>query len=112
MIRILIALCSIGLIVTVTGCGKTDDNSKSADTTTAPLAATSKGTIGVSVLTLTNPFFKVIGDTIANDAKKQGYDTIVVSGDFDVAKQQNQVKDFIVKRCAAIARANWMRPQK
>ena len=33
-----------------------------------------KGTIGVSVLTLTNPFFKVIGDTITEEARKRGYD--------------------------------------
>ena len=62
----------------------------------------SKGTIGVSLLTLSNPFFKVIGDNITSAAAKQGYNTIVVSGDFDVAKQQNQIKDFIVKKVAAI----------
>jgi ribose transport system substrate-binding protein len=62
----------------------------------------SKGTIGVSVLTLTNPFFKVIGDTITEEANKQGYDVIVTSGEFDVARQQNQVKDFIVKKVVAI----------
>jgi ribose transport system substrate-binding protein len=62
----------------------------------------SKGTIGVSLLTLTNPFFKTIGDSITRVAAKEGYSVVVVSGDFDVAKQQNQIKDFIVKRVAAI----------
>jgi ribose transport system substrate-binding protein len=61
-----------------------------------------KGTIGVSVLTLTNPFFKVIGDTIKEEAAKHGFDVIVVSGDFDVAKQKNQVEDFIVRGVDAI----------
>jgi ribose transport system substrate-binding protein len=61
-----------------------------------------KGTIGVSLLTLDNPFFKVIGDNITSEGKKHNYDTIVVSGDKDVAKQSNQVKDFIVKKVAAI----------
>jgi len=61
-----------------------------------------KGTIGLSVLTLTNPFFKVIADTMTAEAAKYGFDVIVVSGEFDVAKQQNQVKDFIVKRVSAI----------
>ena len=65
-------------------------------------SAARKGTIGVSVLTLTNPFFKVIGDTITEEARKHGYDVIVTSGEFDVARQQNQVKDFIVKKVAAI----------
>ena len=62
----------------------------------------SKGTIGVSMLTLDNPFFKVIGDTIGAEGRKQGYDSILVSGDKDVAKQSNQIKDFIVKKVAAI----------
>lgn len=64
--------------------------------------ATSKGTIGVSLLTLDNPFFKVIGDSITAEGKKLGYETIVVSGDKDVAKQSNQIKDFIVKKVSAI----------
>jgi len=61
-----------------------------------------KGTIGVSLLTLDNPFFKVIGDNITAEGKRRGYETIVVSGDKDVAKQGNQIKDFIVKKVSAI----------
>ena len=71
--------------------------------TAAPAAATTaQGSIGVSLLTLDNPFFKVIGDTIAAEGAKQGYEAIVVSGDKDVAKQSNQIKDFIVKKVSAI----------
>ena len=71
--------------------------------TTAPAAATTaQGSIGVSLLTLDNPFFKVIGDTIATEGAKRGYEAIVVSGDKDVAKQSNQIKDFIVKKVSAI----------
>ncbi|HZJ17692.1 MAG TPA: substrate-binding domain-containing protein [Chthoniobacteraceae bacterium] len=62
----------------------------------------SRGTIGVSLLTLDNPFFKVIGDNITAEGKKNGFDTVVVSGDKDVAKQSNQIKDFIVRKVAAI----------
>jgi ribose transport system substrate-binding protein len=64
--------------------------------------AQNKGTIGVSLLTLDNPFFKVIGDNITAEGKKHGYDAVVVSGEKDVARQSNQVKDFIVKKVAAI----------
>lgn len=85
------------------GCGQTPPvgptPGASAD---KPAAAKKRGTIGVSVLTLTNPFFKVIADSITTEAAKHGYEVIAVSGDFDVAKQQNQVKDFIVKKVAAI----------
>ena len=70
--------------------------------TAAPAAAAAQGSIGVSLLTLDNPFFKVIGDTIAAEGAKQGYEAIVVSGDKDVAKQSNQIKDFIVKKVSAI----------
>jgi len=71
---------------------------------TPPAAAVTKsrGTIGVSLMALDNPFFKVIGDTITAEGAKHGYKTIVVSGDKDVAKQSNQIKDFIVKQVAAI----------
>jgi ribose transport system substrate-binding protein len=58
--------------------------------------------IGVSVLTLTNPFFKVIGDNLTEEAARHGYQVTVVSGEFDAARQQNQVKDFIVQRVSAI----------
>ncbi len=68
----------------------------------APPAAKSKGTIGVSLLTLDNPFFKVIGDNITAEGRTRGYEAIVVSADKDVAKQGNQIKDFIVKKVSAI----------
>jgi len=64
--------------------------------------APKRGLIGASLLTLQNPFFKVIGDQLAQEAAKSGYETLVVSADNDVARQSNQVKDFIVKKCAAI----------
>lgn len=62
----------------------------------------SKGIIGLSVLTLTNPFFKTIADHTAAEAAPHGYEVRVVSGEFDVARQHNQVKDFIVQKVAAI----------
>jgi ribose transport system substrate-binding protein len=59
-------------------------------------------TIGLSVLTLTNPFFKEIADTMTAEAARHGYDVLVVSGEFDVARQDKQVKDFLVNRVEAI----------
>jgi ribose transport system substrate-binding protein len=68
----------------------------------AGCASRPKKVIGVSVLTLTNPFFKEIGDNLTAEAARHGYDVLVVSGDFDVARQDSQVKDFIIKRVDAI----------
>jgi ribose transport system substrate-binding protein len=73
---------------------------KQSPTETA--TAQNKGLIGLSVLTLQNPFFKEIADKMTDEAAKHGYTVSVVSGEFDVARQQNQVKDFIVQRVAAI----------
>ena len=84
-----------------TGCNKSETPITS-DNAQPSTKSESKGTIGVSLLTLDNPFFKVIGDNIASEGKKRGYDAVVVSGDKDVAKQSNQIKDFIVKKVSAI----------
>ena len=62
----------------------------------------SKGTIGVSVLTLGNPFFSVIADSISTEAAKYGYDVIVVDGNRNVQKQANQIDDFLTKGVSAI----------
>jgi ribose transport system substrate-binding protein len=85
----------VGLSLLTTGCIKP---------ATGPRAGSPKikRTIGVSLLTLDNPFFKVIGDNIAVAGKERGFDAIVVSGEKDVAKQGNQIKDFIVQGVHAI----------
>ena len=91
--------CSGGNSSTKAGAGSAATNPKGASTSSP---AVKLGTIGVSLLTLENPFFKVIGDHITSEGAKHGYDTIVVSGDRDPAKQANQVKNFIVQKVAAI----------
>jgi len=83
--------------VLLTGCDKPAEQASTQSTAT-PI----QGTIGVSLLTLDNPFFKTIGDTIASEGLKHHYTTMLVSGDKDVAKQSNQIKDFIVKKVSAI----------
>ncbi len=67
---------------------------------TAVFAA--EGTIGISVLTLTNPFFGVIVDNVKSEAAKSGYDVVVVSAEFDPGQQNNQINDFIVQKVDAI----------
>ncbi len=85
------ALCALLL----PACGKKDAAPEVA-------AAPSRGVIGASLLTLENPFFKIIGDHLSAEAKRRGYEAVIVSADKDIAKQGNQVKDFIVKRVSAI----------
>jgi len=60
------------------------------------------GVIGISVLTMTNPFFKEIVDNVRDEAAKHGYKVVAVSGEFDAARQYTQVKDFLVQKVSAI----------
>jgi ribose transport system substrate-binding protein len=105
--------CLAALLVCLAGCGRTTSTpagsgpaASGSKTSAAPSGAAAesggKGTVGVSVLTLTNPFFRIIGDHITAELAKAGYETVVVSGEFDVARQRQQVRDFIVARHAAI----------
>jgi ABC-type sugar transport system substrate-binding protein len=73
-----------GLIFTA-GC-RSADNSKP------------KKLVGLSVLTMTNPFFKEIGDVFTAELALGGYEAMVVSGDDDQARQKAQVDDFLAKR--------------
>ena len=57
--------------------------------------------IGVSLLTLTNPFFKDIADTLQAEGQKRGYEVVVTAGELDPAKQKDQVKDFLVHKASA-----------
>jgi ribose transport system substrate-binding protein len=102
MKRLSLVILATALAALTAACGHREDAAGPATSSAGAPTKAVKGTIGVSVLTLTNPFFKVIGDTITEEARKRGYDVIVTSGEFDVARQQNQVKDFIVKKVAAI----------
>jgi ribose transport system substrate-binding protein len=90
-------------LLSCAGCSRneTQVEARHPDGTARPLPPV-KGVIALSVLTLTNPFFKQIGEGMAEEARQHGYEVLVVSGEFDVARQHHQVKDFIVKQVAAI----------
>lgn len=101
LIRISSIIAVLALFsIFLAGCGseKAGDSESSESSGTS----SSKGTIAISVLTTTNPFFNVIADSVKETAEAAGYDVIVTSGEFDVAKQRNQVLDFIVQKVSAI----------
>lgn len=89
-------IVALAVLVLMAGCRGEESGKTSGD------GIPSRGTIGLSVMTLTNPFFKVIADTLTDEARKHGYEVLVTSGEFDVARQRNQVKDFIVRKVSAI----------
>jgi len=64
--------------------------------------AKKKATIGVSLLTMTNPFFRELGDAMKEEAANHQMEVILTAGEFDPAKQHHQVSDFITRRVDAI----------
>src|SRR5687768_8534282 len=83
--------------VLAAGCDRGEQSSTPATQSAgAASGSAERGTIGVSVLTLANPFFKEMADTLTAEAQKHGYAVRVVSSEMDAARQREQVKDFLV----------------
>jgi ribose transport system substrate-binding protein len=59
-------------------------------------------TIGVTLATRAHIFYKDLEDGLRQEAKKQNYDLIVTSAEFDLGKQISQVEDFISRKVDAI----------
>ena len=78
------------LFVTL-GCGNSADQNKS-----------SKIVVGVSLLTRTHPFYQDLEAGLKEAADSAGFELIVTAGEFDVAKQKDQIHDFIVQKVNAI----------
>lgn len=91
---------ALSVTMILAGCDKGKSETKSPQQPST--SAKSSGVIGVSVLTMTNPFFKEIADSMTDEAKKNGFEVIAVSGEFDAPRQYAQVKEFIVKKVSAI----------
>lgn len=64
--------------------------------------AVSGRTIGFSALTLKNPFFKVIADSLGDEAAKHGYVVDVRNADSDVNEQAKHIDDYITQQVSAI----------
>ena len=101
-ITMTLRLLSISLVILgLFGCSSSTDSASPNSSENAPY----RGTIGVSLMTLTNPFFIVIGDSITKEAQAHGYDVVVLGADENPDKQNNQVTDFIVQKVDAIVLA-------
>jgi ribose transport system substrate-binding protein len=69
------------------GCGKSDASRK---------------TIGVTLLTREDEFYRQLEEGLKQSAAAHGYTLVVTSGDRDLAKQQSQIDNFIVQKVDAI----------
>lgn len=96
------ALILLALGMSLAACGKKDPE-PAEEAVTLPPEPASRGLIAATCLTLTNPFFKTIQEAMEDEAAALGYEVLFLSGDYDVARQRAQVKDFIVRGADAIA---------
>lgn len=104
MTRRLSTTAALLALLLLHGCSTSDSTSPDASsaTNTGPSESEIKGTIGYSAQTLTNPFFQIIADTMTDEAAAHGYEVRVVSSNQDVARQAEQIDEFIVQKVAAI----------
>jgi len=80
-------------------CGKSKKEVKNAQSKGQPAG---RMTIGVSLLTRTHPFYQDLEAGMKDAADRSGYRLLVTSGEFDVARQKDQVQDFIVRKVDAM----------
>ncbi|MEO8498396.1 MAG: substrate-binding domain-containing protein [Planctomycetota bacterium] len=84
---------------------KIDRDATTADEASSPtdtVPSATRGVIGFSALTLTNPFFKIIADNMQEEAAKHGYEVIVDDANRDVKTQSQQIDTYITRGAAAI----------
>ncbi len=88
----IVLICLLILVpIVFLGCSKKEASSSK-----------SKITIGVSLLTRTHPFYQDLEAGLKLAAEENGYELLVTAGEFDVAKQRDQIADFIVRKVNAI----------
>lgn len=93
------AILLIAFALLLCGCGKSGSEKSEAELKAEDQA---KVTIGVSLLTRTHPFYQDLEAGLREAADSAGYDLLVTAGEFDVARQKDQVHDFIVRKVNAI----------
>lgn len=65
-------------------------------------SAPTKMVIGVSLLTRTHPFYQDLEAGLKETAGRHSYELNIQSGEFDVARQKDQIENFIVSKVNAI----------
>jgi len=86
------------VIATFNGCSKSSDKSKSQSSRLNE----SSVVIGVTLLTRTHPFYQDLEAGLKEAADAAGFKLLITAGEFDVAKQKDQIQDFIVQKVNAI----------
>lgn len=93
-------------IALLTGCGNgnapDDSSNPSTPQTESQNEAPPRGTIGFSALTLKNPFFKIIADSLTAEAEEHGFNVIINDAERDVNTQAKHIDNYIAQQVTAI----------
>jgi ribose transport system substrate-binding protein len=92
------AVVAVGLLV-FQACGKGGPEREQAGTTKNQQMSV---TVGVSLLTRTHPFYQDLEAGLNEAAAAAGFKLLITAGEFDVARQKDQINDFIVRKVDAI----------
>ncbi|OAU12751.1 substrate-binding domain-containing protein [Lacticaseibacillus rhamnosus] len=93
-----IAVIAAAVIFTLTACGNTGLGSKSDGDAKVTKKAPKDLKVGVSLSTLSNPFFVSVRNGIQDLAKKNKTNVQVSDAQNDTAKQNNNIEDMIQKK--------------
>ena len=93
LLSLSLAACSSGLEQTASSA-----SSAAGSDATAAAAAGDKVTVGLSVSTLSNPFFVTLTDSAKAKADELGVELIVVDAGDDSAKQTNDIEDLVSRK--------------
>ena len=97
--RISVLVLSISLLISLGGCGKSN---REVGKTTEGEKQRGGLTVGVSLLTRTHPFYQDLESGLRSAAEEAGYELLITAGEFDVAKQKDQLQDFVIRKVNAI----------
>ena len=87
------SLCLVLIAALCFGCGGSTDQSGETK---------KKGIIGYSAMSLTNPFFKIIADSITSEGNLNGFDVVVNDANSDGKLQAEHIDSYIVQGAQAI----------
>lgn len=88
-------------LLTAAACGSKSNNDGSASPSGSQAAspeAKKLKSVGMTVMTLDNPYFVAYKQSLDEVAKAEGFEASTESADFDLAKQQAQIEAFIQKK--------------
>jgi ribose transport system substrate-binding protein len=97
--KLLTVVLTAVMILPLWSCSKKEEAAKQ------PAAGAKRAaglTIGVSLLTRTHPFYQDLEAGLQEAADASGFKLLISAGEFDVARQKDQIQDFIVSKVNAI----------